>query len=109
MADFIIKAHDTLPSVSAALSTGGAPLDLTSASAVEFVMRLVGGAVKVTAPATVTDSLGGAVRYDWVPADTSAPGEYQAEWQVTWASGGVQTFPTATYHTITVVPDLDGA
>lgn len=109
MADFAIKAHDRLPSIQATLSTAGAPVDLTAATAVTFIMRpAAGGTVKVDAAATIVSAASGVVRYDWVAADTNTPGSYQAEWEVVWTGGRKQTFPTLTYHTVDVLADLDG-
>src|SRR4051812_42228077 len=103
-ADWSLKAHDTLPSIQATLSA-----DLTTATGVNFIMRPVaGGPVKVNAAAVIVTPATGIVRYDWIPADTDTAGSYQAEWQVTWAGGKRQTFPTLTYHTVDVLADLDG-
>jgi hypothetical protein len=110
VADFTIKAHDERPSIQATLFTGGVAVDLTSATGVDFIMALAsGGAPKVNAAAVVADAINGVVRYDWISADTDTPGDYEAEWQVTWADSDTQTFPTASYHTISVLADLDGA
>lgn len=109
-ADFTVKAHDRLPSIQATLSSAGAPVNLTTASAVSFIMRPVkGNTVKINAPAVVVSATDGVVRYDWTSADTDTPGQYQAEWEVTWSGGKQQTFPTLTYHTVDVLADLDDA
>jgi hypothetical protein len=105
VADFSIKSFDRLPSIQATLSA-----DLTTATGVDFIMRPIsGGTPKVNAAATVVDAAGGVVRYDWAALDTNTPGSYQAEWEVHWPGPKTQTFPTATYHTIDVLADLDGA
>ena len=110
MADFTLKAHDRLPAIQATLLTDGAPVDLTTATGVKFIMKSsVGSVIKVNSAATVVTAPSGVVRYDWLAVDTDTPGSYQAEWQVTWANGKPQTFPTTTYHTIDILADLDGA
>lgn len=108
--DFTIKSHDQLPSIQATFSTAQGPVDLSSATSVKFIMKAgVGGTIVVNAPAVIVTPASGVVRYDWLTADTATPGDYTAEWQVTWAGGKQQTFPTLTYHTVTILADLDGA
>lgn len=108
-ADWTIKQHDRLPSIQATFSSAGAPVDLTSATAVKFIMRLAtGGTPKVNAAAVIATPTAGVVRYDWIAADTDTAGSYVAEWQVTWAGGKQQTFPTLTFHSIEILADLDG-
>lgn len=110
-ADFTIKAHDTLPSIQAALVSGGTAVDLTSATGVSFIMKsAVGnGTATKSAAVIVAPATGGVVRYDWTASDTATPGDFLAEWEVTWAAGKKQTFPTLTYHTVSILADLDVA
>jgi len=105
-ADFTIKANDRLPSIQATLSA-----DLTTATSVKFIMKSTGpgGAIKVNASATIVSAASGVVRYDWLAIDTATPGSYLAEWEVLWAGGKKQSFPTLTFHSIDVLADLDGA
>jgi hypothetical protein len=110
LADFSIKTFDRLPSIQATLSSAGAPIDLTTATTVTFIMRPAGGgAPKVNAAAAIVNAAGGVVRYDWAAIDTNTAGSYQAEWQITWSTGKKQTVPTLAYHTVDVLADLDGA
>lgn len=105
MADFTIKTFDRLPVIQATLNA-----DLTTATGVDFIMRPIsGGAPKVNAAATIVDAAGGIVQYAWLSADTNTAGSYNAEWEVHWPGTKTQTFPTASYHTIDVLADLDGA
>lgn len=108
MADWTMKSGDRLPSIRATLSSNGAPVDLTLASGVSFIMRMIGASLPtVNTPAVVVDPASGLVRYDWAINDTSVPGQYQAEWEVTWPDGKLQTFPTLTYHSVDILDDLD--
>lgn len=110
MADFTIKAHDRLPSIQATLSQGGVAIDLTTATSVKFIMVTTpGGAIIVNTAGVIVNASQGIVRYDWAAADTATPGNYTAEWEVTWPGPKKQTFPTASYHTITILADLDNA
>lgn len=109
--DFVIKAHDRLPSIQATLSTGENTVDLSPVGvAVNFILTsAVGVAPKVNAAAVLVDAASGIVRYDWAATDTNTPGSYLGEWQVTWPDGRKQTFPTESYHVISVLADLDNA
>lgn len=110
MSDFTIKAHDRLPSIQTTLSAGGVPVDLTTATGVTFIMaQTIGGSTKINAAAVVVNAAAGVVRYDWLSTDTDTPGSYNAEWEVTWPGPKQQTFPTASYHSISVLADLDGS
>lgn len=108
--DFSLKSHDRLPSIQATLSVGGLPVDLTLAVSLKFIMtNATTNAIVVNHAATMVAPLtSGVVRYDWQAADTTVPGNYLGEWEVTWATGK-QTFPTLTYHTIQILADLDNA
>ncbi len=46
-------------------------------------------------------------RYAWIAADTSNPGDYNGEVEVTTGAGIVQTFPSDGYFTVTFRADLD--
>ncbi len=95
--DIYLHQGDTLPWAQAILTdSAGTPVDLTSASAVRFVMRAIGAnttaidaAAEVVAPATA-----GVVRYRWEVADTESAdvGAYFGEFTVTFPDGP-QTFP----------------
>lgn len=115
-ADFFLKAHDVLPSIQASLTSGGTAVDLTGAT-VKFIMRAAdanfapsNGTAKINTTAViVSPATSGVVRYDWATQDTDSPGNYVAEWQVTFTDSKVETFPTLTYHAISIMADLDGA
>lgn len=112
MSDFVLKANDRLPAIKATLNVQGTPVPLDTATKVDFIMRSKGAnqsEPKVNAAAVIVDPTGGIVRYDWAVGDTSTPGSYEAEWEVTWSDGKTQTFPTKTYHTIDILADLDSA
>lgn len=111
MADFSLKAHDRLPSIAAQfVDASAAPVDLTNAIAVTFIMSTADKKdVRTNSSATVVDAPTGKVRYDWQTVDTATPGDYLAEWQVTWLGGLKQTFPSESYNTVSIIADLDNA
>jgi hypothetical protein len=120
MADFTIKAFDTLPVIEATLgyATPAVQADLDDladalanpATVVSFIMRKTADPTpKVNAVAEVVDAAARRVRYVWTNTDTSVVGSFQAEWEVVFPDGGVRTFPTGSYHSIDVLADLDGA
>lgn len=103
-----MKQGDLLPLMTSILKIDNTPVDLTNATGVQFVMSLAAtSADKVNRAASITSPpTAGSVSYSWVTGDTDTPGDYRAEWQVTWAGGKVQTFPGDGYISITVLPKL---
>ena len=113
MADFEIKRNDLLPAFRVPLFADGAPLDLTNALSVDFIMKSTGspdGITVINAPAVIeTPKTGGIVRYDWALGDTAVAGAYTAEVEIHWSGSKPQTAPTNAYWTIDIGLDLDGA
>jgi hypothetical protein len=108
---FLIKQNDTLPVFEALLKTqvedqDPVPVDLTGASVVFKMQPSDGGPLKVNAPAVILDALTGNVEYQWIPADTDTVGSYLAEFEVTFLSGKLLSFPTVGYLTVQVVPSI---
>lgn len=77
---------------------------LETATAIILVIKSSGGSV-VRRVGEVVSATTGAVRYTTVAGDHTL-GTYQAEWEVTYASGRVQTYPGKGYLTIEVGADL---
>lgn len=93
--DFTVRVNDTEGEITSTLKyASGAIVNLTGAT-VRFRMRPIeGGALKVDAVATVTGlATEGNVLYQWLAADTNTAGLYVAEWRVTFADTGIESFP----------------
>lgn len=108
---FKMKRNDTRPIYKAQLTQADendpeiqVPVDLTSATAVKFIMSK-DGTVKVNQAAVVSDAANGRVQYTWVAGDTSLSGTFNVEWEVSWGTDK-QTFPSEGYLTITIEDDL---
>ncbi|MHA2047381.1 MAG: hypothetical protein ACW99G_21550 [Candidatus Thorarchaeota archaeon] len=99
--DFYIKEGDTSPPlVGTIVDENEAPIDLTNASTLKFLMINPGDAatkIDNTPNATVLDALTGRVQYQWSGADTDTPGDYDGEFEITWLSGDITTAPNFRY------------
>ena len=104
---FYIKQNDTRPIMSATLIDGnGSTVNLDGAT-VAFKMRAVGGSTaKVDASASIAEATKGKVTYTFTASDTNTVGEYEGEFEVTFAGGGIQTYPNNKYIEIEVVDDI---
>jgi len=104
---FKIKENDTTPSLRASLLNGsGDPVDLIGTT-VRFYMRLMGSnSTTIDASASVISEANGIVQYDWVAGDTADVGSYQAEFEVTYSDGNIETFPNANYIGVEIIDDI---
>lgn len=104
---FYIKQNDTSPSLRAALENGsGDAIDLIDAS-VQFHMRSFGSSGNVVdAAATVIDAATGIVQYNWIADDTDTIGSYEAEFEVTYPDGTIETFPNDGYIRVEITDDI---
>lgn len=105
--DFYIKQGDTAPAIAEQLFDGlGAPVVLTGAS-VKFMLWGPGdAAVKVNSAATITDAATGKVSYTFTALNTDTPGDFLAEWQVTFSGGSIETFPNSDWQKVRVKDDI---
>ena len=104
---FNIKQNDTVPSIRATLQNGsGDPVDLIDAT-VRFHMRAIGSTtVKVDGVVNIINESLGLVQYNWIAADTDSIGSYQAEFEVTYPDGTIETFPNNAYVRIEIIDDI---
>lgn len=107
MADFTIKQHDTYPPINVQLKDAAGPIDLTTASLVKILAKNVTGSVSWSGTCTITDAVAGRVKYDLLATpDTATINTYNAEFEITWASGKISTVPNSGYITIEIAADL---
>jgi hypothetical protein len=104
---FYVKQNDTSPSMLATLLDGyGVAIDLT-ASTVRFHMRLVGtDTATIDSAAQIVEEDNGVVRYIWVAGDTSVVGSYEAEFELTYVDGSIETFPNNGYIGVEITGDI---
>ena len=104
---FYIKQNDTTPSLRAALQNGsGDAVDLTNATC-NFHMRPLGSTtITVDASAQIVTEATGIVQYNWIAADTDTIGSYQAEFEVTYPDGTIETFPKNGYIRVEITDDI---
>lgn len=107
--EFVTKRNDTKP-IEVGLEQQQADgtysaANLTNAT-VKFLMRDQDGQEVVNAAAEIVDDVNGIVRYNFLAADTAVAGYFNAEFQVTFVSGIVETFPFGGYIPIVIVEDL---
>lgn len=100
MATFYIKQNDTRPALYAQLLQDGSVIDLTGCT-VKLAIRGL-----PLRDVDITDAETGNVRYDWIAADTANAGIYEAEFEVTFPDGSVQTFPNNGYITIVITEEV---
>lgn len=104
-----IKQGNLTPPYRAQLTVNGAPVDLSTALSVNFVMRQAAGRKVIDQPAVIEDDddpKPSWVHYLWQPGDTDTPDLYRQEWRILWPGGIPQTVPNEDYDSIRVVPVL---
>jgi hypothetical protein len=113
--DFFIKRGDTASRIQATLeNSGGTPVSIQGANVVWKMAPISGGSLTVSAAAIIdqqgdgsgTAGAMGQVHYNWATADLAASGLYLGEWEVTFASGAVQTFPNGDQIRVAINQDL---
>ena len=101
---FSIKQNDTRPILKAQLlDAEELPVNLTAA-AIEFHMRVYpAGTTKIAAGSvSINDATQGKVR----ASDTNTADTYEAEFEVTFSDGTIQTFPNDTQATVKITDDI---
>ena len=103
MATFYLKTGDTLPHLEAVLSDDeDNPINLEGASARLRLHEPRGGGVALESLASVVDAEEGIVRYDWNDGDTDETGRFRLDFEVEYANGDSETFPSDGYHDLVI-------
>ena len=103
---FDIKRNDTSPSIAGTVKDAdGNAVDITGSS-VRFHMLDKDDVVVVDAAATIVSAANGQVRYDWQAADTDVAGAFKGEFEVTYSTGYIESFPNTSHIPIRIFKDL---
>lgn len=105
---FTIKQNDTLPNLYFQLFQADkvTPLNVTGATIAIAVRGVSDGLLLFKSPCVLDDAANGLGYYDWAVADTATAGNFQYEFEITWASGDVQTVPVEGYFDLVIVDDI---
>lgn len=107
---FTITQNDSGISLSSVLTDDNEPVDLTGVSDVSFNMEDQFERVVISdttqGRVNIVDKSNGVVEYVFGKNETNSVGTYYAEWQVTYSSGFVETFPTNTKLQVDIVEEI---
>lgn len=107
MATIHLKRNDARPLILILRDETGRAVDLTDALSATFAMRQQAGPRLVeTACSIPQDGRRGEIHVDFQAGDLSLAAIYDAEVEVTWNGGAVQTFPPAGHDTVVITPDI---
>ena len=103
-----VKQNDTRGFItSQLLDENLAPVNIGGGATVKFHMkRPTDAAAKVNVAATIIDAALGIVRHSWSGTELSIAGDFEAEWEVTFAGPSVLTFPNDGYDLVHVLKEL---
>lgn len=100
---FVIKRGDTSPAIRFAMKPVTNDI---GGSLVQFQMRGRDGTLLVDQPATIVSGLPPVVQYNWTAPDTETAGVFDAEFRVTYADGGIETFPNSGFIPVRIGEDV---
>lgn len=110
--DFTMKSGDTAPAIQDSLTVGGKalPAGTLTGAVIRFQSKnVINGAIIINNSSRVTviqdDGVATIVQYQWAVGDTATVGIFLKEWEVTYVSGLVETFPNSRYSYFAVLAD----
>lgn len=108
MSTFYMKQNDTSPAIKIECADGDDTVIPVTGATVKFFMRASDGTVKVNGDGVVVDGPNGIIQYDWDggAGDTDTVGVFNAEFQVTFSGGEIETFPNKGYISIVIGDDI---
>lgn len=103
---FYIKQNDTGAQLQFELTPSS--VDLTGASVVFNMRDRATKAVKVSrgTAVVVTATVTPTVKYPWQAADTDTAGDFEGEFEVTFVSGQIETYPNDGFIPIHITEDV---
>jgi len=104
--EFFIKRNDTSPSIRVICKDGDGEVVSVTGATIRFHMFDKAGTEVVDAAGSINDGAAGDIQYDWQAADTDVSGIFNAEFEVTFADGSIETFPNYGYIKVRVYEDL---
>jgi hypothetical protein len=99
-----IKRNDTKDNIKATLSNEKGAVNLTDCS-IRFIMAKR-GVMKVDRLVQPQDAANGVVWMVFEQGDTNEIGLFQAEFEVTFSDGRIETFPNDSFILINIISDL---
>lgn len=106
--EFVIKQNDLEPPIVGTVTDPlGTPINLTGATNQVLILKPIGGgaAQRLSTGTTILSAAGGRIKHAWVAGETATAGSFFAEWEVTWPSSRVQTFPTEGTFSVVIEQD----
>lgn len=107
-----IKRHDTTPPLPLHLTSLDpatkvtTDIDLSTATKVRVIIARSSGDTPIVDREVAARPADGRFELAWEPGDTDIDGTWQAEVEITWGDGTIQTAPGGGYATFKIVPDL---
>jgi hypothetical protein len=95
---FEITQGDTSPALVSQLTAGGEPIDLSSVDDVKFIMQdkyeriVIDEGVQESV--NILNASNGEVEFVFRRDNTNTVGSYEAQFEVTYSNGAVETFPS---------------